>query len=138
MNPLNKHIVLLEDDPDDLEFFRTALHDTHPGYQLTTVADGRHLQRILEDISQPDVIVMDYNLPGKPGTEYLKEIRSDKKFDQVPVVMLSSHKNPANIDDCLSHGAIHYYLKPQTFTEIKDVVSRICNETAVYSTISAR
>ncbi len=79
MIPLNKHIVLLEDDPDDTEFFRTALQDTHPGCQLTTVVDGRNLKGVLKEIEQPDVIVMDYNLPGKPGTErnqVRQEIRS--------------------------------------------------------------
>ncbi|MES2647940.1 MAG: response regulator [Bacteroidota bacterium] len=137
MNPSKKHIVLLEDDPDDTEFFRTALQDTHPGCQLTTVVDGRHLKGVLREIEHPDVIVMDYNLPGKPGTEYLKEIRSDKSFDRVPVVMFSSHKNPVHIDACLSNGAVHYYLKPQTFTEIKEVVNRICNDSAGFPTLSS-
>lgn len=127
MTSIPKSIVLVEDDPEDVELFQSALEDTDPYCQLITAKDGNGLMNLLEEIPTPDLIVMDVNLPRKSGKECLEEIRSKKQFDQVPVIILTSYQNPRYIDSCLRNGATRYYIKPATFNDIKKVVQEICS-----------
>ena len=124
-----KNILLVEDDPDDIELFRIALEETSSDYQLSTVGNGNALANILSDIQVPDLIVLDVNLPQKSGVECLEHIRSKQQLKEIPVIILTAYNNPAYISDCLAKGATRYFIKPTTYHEIKDVVVEICGLT---------
>ncbi len=124
INP--KSILLVEDDPDDIELFRIALTETNPDYQLTIVKNGNSLVNILNEIKIPDIIVLDVNLPQISCEKCLKEIRLQEKLHKVPVVILTGYSKADYIKECLSNGASRYYIKPTTFDDIKHVVAEIC------------
>ena len=126
MNSIEKHILLVDDDPDDRDFFRHALTETRPDYKLTTIADGRDLKGVLRQIPPPNVIVIDYSLPVKSGKELLNEIRADRKYDEIPVIILSAYTSQATINDCFANGADQYFIKPGTYGELRNIVDRIC------------
>ena len=100
MNSIEKHILLVDDDPDDRDFFRNALTETRPEYRLTTIADGRDIKGVLRHIPPPNVIVIDYSMPVKSGKELLDEIRADRKYDEIPVIILSAHNSQETINYC--------------------------------------
>jgi CheY-like chemotaxis protein len=133
----NMHILMADDDLDDVELFQHALTETHPDFELTTAKNGDELMSLLNELPVPDLIVMDINMPRKSGKECLAEIRSREQFDKVPVVIISDYKNPSGINYCLSHGANKYFEKPTTFLGIKELVKEICGVNLLTLTLIA-
>src|SRR2546423_1106691 len=73
----------------------------------------------------PDVIFMDINMPVKNGVETLIEIRHDEKFDEVPVVMLSTSDNTRDVNETYVKGANLYVKKPSVFSHLIKILSKI-------------
>ena len=81
----------------------------------TLVANGfsKELFTLLESIV-PDIIFLDINLPGHSGVECLKRIRSDAKYNSIPVIMRSTTGNPNTIEECYRLRADYYVIKAQS------------------------
>ena len=122
-----KHVVLADDDREDVEIFQLALEEACPEIELNIAEDGVELLNLLEAIPVPDLIVLDINMPRKSGKECLKEIRSKKLYDPVPVIILSTSNVQHDIDYCLANGANKYFTKPPNYTEVKKLVENICD-----------
>ena len=121
-----KNVVIADDDQDDIQLFEEALKETCPDLNLTVATDGVKLINLLEEIPKPDVILLDLNMPIKSGKECLEEIRAKDEFDDVPIVILSTSNQKADIEDCLKKGANHYFVKPESFEGMKSIVANIC------------
>ncbi len=106
-------ILLAEDDEDDRDFFELALISIYPNADLTTVSNGEELFRFVNtaESGEIDIIFLDINMPRKNGQECLIEIRTEKKFAHVPVIMLSTSSNPKDIEDSFLLGANMYITK---------------------------
>ena len=118
---------MAEDDSDDVELFKTALHQECPDLELTVAEDGAKLIKVLNIIPTPDVILLDLNMPCKNGRECLKEIREKTEYDSVPIVILSTSASRNDIDYCMANGANHYFVKPNSYNEVTALVKNICN-----------
>ena len=121
-----KHIVMADDDEDDIEMFQSAVSETCPDLKLTVATDGAKLIKLLAKIPIPDAIFLDLNMPIKTGKQCLEEIRNKEEFDDVPVVMLSTSNLESEIDFCLNNGAHHYFVKPNSYAGLKSIVESIC------------
>jgi CheY-like chemotaxis protein len=75
-----------------------------------------------EDISYPDLIILDLNLPGTDGREVLATIKQSKTLKKIPVVVFSTSSNPKDIEACYQSGANSYLLKPMNINELKESV----------------
>jgi CheY-like chemotaxis protein len=126
MPPAYKNLVMADDDEDDVQLFQEALAESCSDHNLTIAADGAKLIKLLEVIPTPDVILLDLNMPLKSGKECLEEIRANDKFDNVPVVILSTSSQDADIQDCFKKGADHYFVKPPSLDGMKAIVLHIC------------
>ncbi|MEO7047617.1 MAG: response regulator [Ferruginibacter sp.] len=122
-----KHILIADDDQDDILLFENALEETCPDLKLTSANNGQTLLNLLKKISTPDAILLDLNMPKKNGKECLVEIRSNKEFNHVPIIILTTSANEADKAYCLSRGANQYYVKPSSFQGLKSIVQSICN-----------
>ena len=122
-----KHVVLADDDREDVEIFQLALEEACPEIELNIAEDGVELLNLLEAIPVPDLIVLDINMPRKSGKECLKEIRSKRLYDPVPVIILSTSNVQLDIDYCLANGATKYFTKPPNYIEVKKLVENICD-----------
>jgi CheY-like chemotaxis protein len=71
---------------------------------------------------QPDLILLDLNLPGTDGREVLVVIKQHKTFKAIPVVVLSTSLSPKDIEACYQSGANSYMLKPMNFNQLKDLI----------------
>ena len=122
-----KHIVVADDDRDDLDFFTDAIKDNCPDIRVTVAEDGSELLYMLNKISLPDIIVLDLNMPRISGKDCLIALRKDGKYEKVSIVIYSTSSNLKDIEECLHYGANHYITKPSSMHAISALVKKLCN-----------
>ncbi len=116
-------VLMVEDNPDDVDLTAEALSDIKVRVRLDAVDDGvkalAYLRR--EDAyataPRPDIILLDLNLPKKHGHEVLREIKGDEDLGGIPVVVLTTS---ADEQDILKSYRLHancYVTKPVDFDE---------------------
>ena len=131
MTTLN--ILLVEDDPADVELTSEALKDSKLWIKLRTVEDGEEAMAFLrrkgkyQDAPEPDLVLLDLNLPKKDGREVLKEIKEDPDLKHIPVVILTTSSSEKDIVRTYHLGANCYITKPVGLDQFISVVSAIDN-----------
>lgn len=109
-------ILLIEDNPDDIELVREALivNELEPLFQIAT--DFEQAQTQMEQIhlgaACPQVILLDLNLPKGNGLTLLQMFRSSPRFQSVPVIVVSSSSAARDRARAAELGAAHYFRKP--------------------------
>ena len=124
----NQHILLADDDEDDLLLFEDALKEICPEKRnLRTAPNGLHLMRLLLESStgSPDIIFLDLNMPVKNGLQCLTEIRLHEKLKTIPIVIFSTSTQPETINKVYKEGANLYIRKPGSFTRLKAVIEKV-------------
>lgn len=111
----NSHILLLDDDPVVQEMLRYIF--SREGYQVTQMTNGSNIIEMLEKESV-SLIILDVKMPGIDGFEVLEMIRSRRKYDSLPIVMLTSLKSEADIAKGFDLGADDYLYKPFSPSEL--------------------
>jgi CheY-like chemotaxis protein len=114
------HAALCGGQPGEPEAGR-ATHRAPPGYALLTAVNGT-LGIELARANQPEVILMDINLPGISGIEALKILREDPATAHIPVVALSANAMPRDIEKGLQAGFFRYLTKPIKVNEFMDTL----------------
>jgi CheY-like chemotaxis protein len=122
-----KHIVIADDDEDDIAMFKDAVDEVCSTLDVIVARNGVKLLTLLDKIPKPDAILLDLNMPLKSGKECLEEIRAKDDFDVVPIGILSTSSSKQEIEYCLKMGANHYFVKPNTFEGMRSIVTNICN-----------
>lgn len=119
-------ILLADDDRDDCFFFKEALNKIEVPTQLTTVDNGERLMTYLSknDDKIPDILFLDLNMPRKNGSECLREIKCDKKLQDLPVIIYSIHVHDTVADQLYKNGA-HYYVRKGEISELRSVLKHI-------------
>ena len=129
-----KHILLVEDNPDDVELTLRAFKKNHIMNSLQVVTDGAEALEYLfgtgkyagRDTSrQPTVILLDLKLPKVDGLEVLKAIRADERTKLLPVVVLTSSKEEMDIMNVYASGANSYIRKPVEFEKFIEAVGQL-------------
>ncbi|HKH59871.1 MAG TPA: response regulator [Flavitalea sp.] len=124
-NDATIHILLTDDDVDDLMLFEEAIKEMPQSVELIAVESGNDLLKLLEDNFNPNFIFLDVNMPGKSGKDCLRLIKSNPQFQSVPVIMYSTSNNKEDIDTCYQCGADLYVIKPVLFTDIVKMLQKI-------------
>ena len=124
-------ILLVEDNPADVRLTQEALKNGKVQHELYVVTDGIEAMEFLRregtypDAPRPDIILLDLNMPRKDGREVLAEIRADPELTGIPVVILTTSLDEADILNTYDHFANGYIVKPvdleQFFTIIKSL-----------------
>jgi len=115
-------LLYVEDNPANLKLVEQIIA-RHPDIRLLTAVDGTRGIEIA-CLSQPDVILMDINLPGINGFEALRILRSGPATKHIPVIALSANAMPRDIEMGLQAGFFGYLTKPikvGAFMEALDV-----------------
>src|SRR5688572_18956947 len=124
LNTLN--ILLVEDDPDDVELMQDALQDNGIAFHMEVVRQGDRVLSFLETCKNfPNIILLDLNLPKMHGREVLSRIKLSKEFKHIPVVILSTSSSKSEREFCLSAGATKFLTKPTTVEGFNKTIQSI-------------
>lgn len=124
-------ILMIEDNPDDVDLTLEALKDAKIDNNLNFVHNGMEALKFLrrqppyEDAPRPDIILLDLNLPQMSGHEVLKTIKSDKDLKAIPVVILTTSQADEDIVKAYKHYANCYVTKPVDLNQFIHVVKAI-------------
>ncbi len=124
-------ILLVEDNPDDIELTLEAFKDAKVRNKMHVAEDGTEALAFLRregkyaDAPHVDVILLDLNLPGKHGREVLAEIKADKKLKRIPVVVLTISQAEEDILKSYDLGANSYVVKPVDLEQFMNAVKSI-------------
>jgi CheY-like chemotaxis protein len=124
-------ILLVEDNPGDVELTTLAFEESQLQVHLNVVEDGvaaldfLHRKRTYAKAPYPDLVLLDLNLPKKSGHEVLAEIKADKNFRRIPVVILTTSLAEEDILKAYNLYANCYIKKPAGFSQFIEVVKSI-------------
>jgi CheY-like chemotaxis protein len=122
-------ILLVEDDEGDVLMTREALDESNIGHELTIAADGLIALDLLRggDAAplDPDLILLDLNLPKVSGFEVLEHVKNDPHLRRIPIIVLTTSQDEDHILRCYDGHANAYVTKPVDFDQFLDVVRRI-------------
>jgi CheY-like chemotaxis protein len=124
-------ILLVEDNPGDVELTREALEMAKVASRLHVVDDGADAVDFLfrkgafADAPRPDIILLDLNLPKKDGRQVLSEIKTEPSLSQIPVVVLTTSQAEEDIIRAYQLHANCYVTKPVDFNQFLHIVSTI-------------
>ncbi len=121
-----KHIMLADDDRDDIELFQSAVKECSLNIKVSIAKNGQMLLELLEKEAVPDFIVLDLNMPGISGYDCLKAIRKNQKYNNVVIMILSTSSSEKDIDYCLANGANYYVVKLESLNALSKLVDDLC------------
>ncbi len=127
MNKGILNIALADDDADDQLIFREAIELLDIKTNLSFFDDGQELMDYLKlpDLSLPDIIFLDLNMPIKNGMQCLKEIRKQPKLKNLSVAIYSTSSSEKDIEQTFVHGANIYINKPVNFKALQNVLEKV-------------
>jgi DNA-binding response OmpR family regulator len=116
--PRFENIWLTDDDKDDCELFEDALKQIMPHSSLTIIPNGEVLMNMLTPATTPDMLFLDINMPLRNGMEALLEIRAQRSFSRLPIIIFSSTRESKFVHTSYGYGANLFYSKPTSFNEL--------------------
>ena len=123
------HILLVEDNPHDVEITVRALERGRVKNRLTVARDGQEALDFLYgdegDGSRPGLILLDLNLPKVDGHEVLKQIKGDPRLRRIPVIVLTASTRDEDVVKSYDLGVNTFISKPVRFEDFVKVVTTI-------------
>jgi CheY-like chemotaxis protein len=135
MNMLDNlgRILMVEDDPKDVELTLTALEDYNLTNEVVVARDGEEALDYLycrgsfkmRTNENPAVLLLDLKLPKIDGLEVLQQIKSDEKLKMIPVVVLTSSREERDMVASYKLGVNAYVVKPVDFHEFVNAIKEL-------------
>jgi len=123
-----KTMLLIEDNPDDAHLTLAAFKQTGVRANFVVAKDGSEALDYLAGAGEaPAVILLDLNLPKLSGHEILERIRANPRTRHIPVVILTSSIEPADLSRCYELGANSFVRKPVDFAQFLDTAQLLGN-----------
>ncbi len=126
-------ILMVEDDPQDVELTLTALADYNLANEVVVTGDGEEALDYLycrgnfkaRTSENPAVLLLDLKLPKVDGLEVLQQIKSDEKLRMIPVVVLTSSREERDMVASYKLGVNAYVVKPVDFHEFVNAIKEL-------------
>ena len=140
------HILLIEDSRSDVKIIERALAEGNVPHRLTVLCDGSHALEYLIRLAdpdaeaetgerlEPDLILLDLNLPGLDGCQVLTRIKTHPVLRALPVVVLTTSRSDDDIYQTYQAGANSFIQKPAEYPSYRDLVQTLrtyWHETAI-------
>jgi CheY-like chemotaxis protein len=124
-------ILLVEDNLPDIRLTEIALREGKLLNKLHTVMDGEEALDFLnqkgsfKDAPEPDIILLDLNLPRMDGHEVLKRVKTSEKWKHIPVIILTTSNAEQDILESYRHYANSYLVKPISVDDFINVIRQL-------------
>jgi two-component system, chemotaxis family, chemotaxis protein CheY len=102
--------LVIDDDPAILLIISSIL--TGLGYEVTTASDGQDGLKRLTESGSPDVVLVDWNMPVMNGLEFIKSVRSNSSYDNLPIIMVTTELEMSQLALTFDAGVSEYIMKP--------------------------
>jgi len=117
-------IVLAEDSLEYCFFFKKALSQVDAKKKFLSVNDGNKLIRLLESYL-PDLLFLDLAMPCKDGVQCIKEIRHDRAYNSMPIIVFSITDDEQTIQTAYGLGANLYIVKPNEYYQLLQMLKTV-------------
>jgi CheY-like chemotaxis protein len=123
MNSEPFHIVILEDNEPDLFMIRSSIREAGVAADVTTFSDGVETLQYISDLSSrvPDLMILDFNVPGVEGTVVLNCVRANPRWTHVGVFMFTASQDPGDIARIRRLGADQCLMKPMDLAGFEEI-----------------
>ncbi|MBM3859952.1 MAG: response regulator [Verrucomicrobia bacterium] len=127
-------ILLIEDNPADVEITLEAFRRSRSGTRVSVCRDGEDALDYLfqrgryargQNAPRPDMILLDLNLPKRSGLELLEQVKQHETLREIPVIVLTTSDRDDDVRRCYRLGANNYLTKPVQFDECVKLVATI-------------
>ncbi|HEY5585763.1 MAG TPA: response regulator [Ruminiclostridium sp.] len=105
-----KKILFVDDSPVIKKIVQRSVETA--GYSFLGASDGKEALFVLAKESDICLILSDWNMPVMNGFEFLKAVKRNNSFKQIPVIMITTEAEKSNINKAIQAGAANYLLKP--------------------------
>lgn len=123
---VTKHLLIVEDNPHDLELARTALELSEVECEVQVARDGQEALDLLRQAEGlPDLVLLDLNMPRVSGHEVLQRVKNDELLRRVPVVVFTTSSEPSDQAACAAAGADDYVVKPGGFEDLIETLNAL-------------
>lgn len=132
--PFKQPILIIEDSPEDLEVTIRSLRVAGLQNPISYCSNGdealdylyrRGVYRELQMEWLPGFILLDLNMPGSDGREFLEELKKDPSLKLIPIVVLTTSADERDVQDCYARGANSYIQKPLDFEGFIQAMRRL-------------
>ena len=117
------NILVVDDFSTMRRIIKNLLHDL--GYQNVSEADDGNTALPMLRTGKFDFLITDWNMPGMPGLELLKQVRADSTLGKMPVLMLTAEAKREQIVEAAQAGVSGYVIKPFTAVTLKEKIDKI-------------
>jgi two-component system, chemotaxis family, chemotaxis protein CheY len=117
------NILVVDDFSTMRRIIKNLLHDL--GYQNVSEADDGNTALPMLRSGKFDFLITDWNMPGMPGLELLKQVRADTALSKMPVLMLTAEAKREQIVEAAQAGVSGYVIKPFTAVTLKEKIDKI-------------
>ena len=125
------NILLVEDDPGDQKLIKASLKEQHITNMPIVASSAEeaieylHRCKVDEDALTPDLILLDLNMPGIGGREFLRQVKADPDHEVIPVVILTTSDSDKDILESFRLQAAGYIRKPVTLADFQEVMNTL-------------
>ncbi len=138
-------VMLVEDDPGDQKLIKYALGAQRLQSNLKIVGTGEEALEYLEGCKNqnpenpwPDLILLDLNMPGMGGKEFLRNVKADETLFDIPVVIVSTSDAESDIEDTYKLHAAGYVQKSASPDELRRIIQKLTKYWFATSSLVAR
>lgn len=122
-------ILYIDDDLEDIEILQEAIKAVDPNIIYNSATSGKQALELLNTSEyQPSHILLDFNLPGMDGKAILEELRKEKKFDAIRVIVYSTNSFPKDIEQIEALGAT-FIKKANSFNDLCHIIRKMADGT---------
>ena len=119
-------IILVEDDPDDIYFFKSALSNAIPSASLVILNDGLQLLGyVANNVCKDSIILLDLNMPKLNGMDVLHDLHNNNKINELFIITYTTSANECDIKEAYQLGVKSYLTKPDNSEDLRALLTSL-------------
>lgn len=121
-------ILLIDDDEIERMKFRKVCEKKQINHLIIEAENGEKAISLLNNSENSfDLIILDLNMPKMNGFEFLRKLKTEKDFQYIPVIIMSTSNNYSDLKECYNIGIAGYFSKPLHFNEYSSKIISLLN-----------